>query len=41
MNRLLTAQNAKTPVGSAFRGLEERLFRGLPLSQPRNSCKQG
>ena len=33
------AQNDETPVGSAFRGLMERLFRGRPSGQPRNSCK--
>jgi hypothetical protein len=31
------AQNDETPVGSAFRGLAKRLFRGLPSGQPRNS----
>src|ERR1700675_3085346 len=36
-HRLLVAQNDETPVGSAFRGLMERLFRGLPSGQPRNS----
>jgi hypothetical protein len=38
-HRLLIAQNDETPVGSAFRGLMERMFRGLPYGQPRNSCE--
>jgi hypothetical protein len=37
--KFLAAQNDETPVGSAFRGLGERLFRGLPSGQPRNFCE--